>query len=89
MSWISPLAISTGQHDSLDGVALKVGEQLHIRWPSGQVQTVEVAIDCVYRGGTDANGQGVSVECWKAYIKLPVRGGAAKVYLAGFEAQRL
>ena len=89
MSRIIAIPIPSGQHDSLDSVPLKAGERLHIRWPSGQVQIVEVALERVYRGGTDEHGQGISLECLKAYIKLPVRGGAAKIYLLGFEAQRI
>lgn len=87
MSSIVPLPTNNGQHDSLDGVPLKDGETLYIKWPTGSVQEIVVALDRVYRGGTE-DGQGISIECLKAYIKLPVFGAVAKVYLAGFEAQR-
>jgi hypothetical protein len=81
-------APSGGLQDSLDGVPLKEGEYLHIRWPGNPgLQLVRVSIDTVHLGVLVA-GEAVSVECTKAFIKLPVFGDVAKVYLNGFEARR-
>jgi len=78
-----------GYHDSLDGVTLKAGDRLYIRWPSGFTQPVEVLIDVASRGIL-REAEIVAVPCCKAYIQIGTLGGAqAKVYLNGFTAQRL
>lgn len=76
-----------GYFDSLEGEVLIEGDCLHIRWPSGFVQRVEVYVEILTRGDL-RNGFVVEVECRKAYAKVPVVGGDAKLFLNGFEAQK-
>lgn len=79
---------NVGYFDTLEGEALREGDCLHIRWPSGFVQRVEVYIEIVTRGDL-RNGFVVEAECYKAYAKVPVVGGDAKLFLNGFEAQKV
>jgi hypothetical protein len=75
-----------GYHDSLDGIPLQAGEKLHIRWPSGYFQEVPVGVDVTYI----ATSAGIPIKCTKVYLlSTTTYGATGKIYLVGFEAQRI
>lgn len=79
---------SDGYFDSLEGRRLDEGDPIYIKWSSGLVQKVEVQIER-FMHGASRDGQVVEVECCKAFTTIAVAGGGeARIYLAGFEAQR-
>ena len=71
----------------MDGKPLTEGERVHIRWPHGTLTRVEIRVQTVFHGSL-RDGQVVEVAYHKAYTRLAVGGDEAKLYLAGFVAQR-
>lgn len=86
-SRITSIQHGDAYHDSLNGKALKTGDRVHVKWPSGSIQTVEVRLHCVFIG-TLKEGQVVEVPSHKAYFNLKVQGADTKVYLTGWVAQK-
>jgi hypothetical protein len=76
-----------GQFDSLAGEILREGEHIYIRWASGVVERVEVHLETVVRGVVK-DGEVLELKCYRAYMKIPVLGGEAKVFLNGFDGQK-
>lgn len=65
--------------DGLDDAPLRAGETIAIKW-GGVVLMVEVQIEMIPYGDGEHH---------KAYFSLSARGGQTKIYLVGFQAQRI
>ena len=74
--------------DRLDGINLRHGEILIIKWPDGQLQQIPIRVDVTTESVMEQGGP-TQIEVRHASVLAYHRGVQVHVPLVGLEAQRV